>query len=120
LEKTEPPQPVEEISPPSITAVPTSAVIGHNLGDSIREDVEHLIHIAGQLFSAIERQIHAIEVDLTSTESDIPSINGAIVFKEHLIRSATNLNASLQEITHHLGVAGSNEQARGGRASFGD
>jgi hypothetical protein len=120
LEKTEPPQPAEQIAPPSTTADPTPAVVGHHLGDSIREDVERLIHIAGQLFSAIERQIHAIEVDLTSTQSDVPSINGALVFKEHLIRSATNLNASLQEITHHLGERGSNEQARGGRASFGD
>jgi hypothetical protein len=122
LEKIEPPQPAEEIALPSTTADPTPAVVGHNLGDSIREDVEHLIHIAAQLFSAIERQIHAIEVDLTSAQSDVPSINGALVFKEHLIRSATNLNASLQEITHHLGerAAGSNEQTRGGRASFGD
>jgi hypothetical protein len=96
-------------------------VVAHNLGESVREDVEHLIHIAGQLFSAIERQIHAIEVDLTSTHSDVPSMNSALVFKEHLIRSATNLNASLQEIAHHLGDrAGSNEQTRGGRASFGD
>jgi hypothetical protein len=121
LENAEPSQRSTEIAPPSTTAGPTPAVVGHSLGETIREDVEHLIQIAGQLFSAIERQIHAIEVDLTFTESDHHSANNAILIKEHLIRSATNLNTSLQEITHHLGERGSsNEQARGGRASFGD
>jgi hypothetical protein len=122
LENAEPPQRSVEIAPPWTTAGPTPAVVGHSLGETIREDVERLIQIAGQLFSAIERQIHAIEVDLTFTQSDLSPANNAILLKEHLIRSATNLNASLQEITHHLGerAGSSNDQARGGRASFGD
>jgi hypothetical protein len=115
LEKTE--SPPTALVPPPTTADPTPAVVGHSLAESIREDVEHLIRIAGQLFSAIEHQIRAIEVDLTRTESAAAPSN-AIVLKEHLIRSATNLNAALQEIAHHLGE--SNEHSRGGRASFGD
>jgi hypothetical protein len=115
LEKTEPPR--TAFVPLPTTADPTPAVVGHTLAETIREDVEHLIHIAGQLFSAIERQIRAIEVDLTSTQS-ASSMTGAVVLKEHLIRSATNLNTALQEITYHLGET--NEQSRGGRASFGD
>jgi hypothetical protein len=122
LENAESRQIPEDFVPPSHTADPTPAVVGHNLGETIRGDVEHLIHIAGQLFSAIERQIHAIEIELTTTQIDERSLKSATVFKEHLIRSATNLNSSLQEIAHHLGemATGSNEQSRGGRASFGD
>jgi hypothetical protein len=121
LEETEPALPQKRLPPPT-TADPTPAVVGHNLGESIRGEVERLIHIADQLFSAIERQIHAIEIDLTRTQGDVPSMNSALVFKEHLIRSATNLNASLQEITHHLGgkSTGSQGGARGDRASFGN
>ena len=97
-------------------------MVGHFVGESIREEVEHLIQIAAQLFSAIERQIHAIETDLTTTQIETSSLNGAVVFKEHLIRSATSLNATLQEITRHLGesTATPSDRAFGGRTSFGD
>jgi hypothetical protein len=74
------------------------------LSSSIQDDVERLIDIAAQLFSAIERQIHRIEQDLNySAGGRVGEKNGHVVFKEQLIRSAASLDASLQQIVEHLG-----------------
>jgi hypothetical protein len=71
-------------------------------GVTLQEDVEHLIAIAGQLFSAIERQIHSIEESLALVVKDHGEATGQTVLKEHFIRVAANLNASLQEIAIRL------------------
>jgi len=102
-------------APRSTTAGPTPAVVDLPIGTSIHQDVERLIQIAGHLFAAIERQIRSIEVDLMFAQSDvpIPILSSVTVFKEQLIRSANNLDASLREIAQHLGEgpATSNESA---------
>jgi hypothetical protein len=103
LENADSSQQSLEIAPPSTAAGPTPAAADVPIGSSIRDDVERLIQIAGQLFTAIERQIHSIEVDLMFAQSEISTLSSVTVFKEHLIRSAANLDSSLQEIAHHLG-----------------
>jgi hypothetical protein len=95
----------------------TAALGGHSgsgvLSSSIQDDVERLIQIAAQLFGAIERQIHRIEQDLNYSQSKQMASGGQIVFKEQLIRTAANLDASLQEIVVHLG-----ERAERARFTF--
>jgi hypothetical protein len=86
----------------------TLASDGHSpgggvLSSSIQDDVERLIQIAAQLFGAIERQIHRIEQDLNYSQGKRSVDGGQIVFKEQLIRTASNLETSLQEIVVHLG-----------------
>ncbi len=64
-----------------------------------QDDVERLI--AGELFSAIERQIHRIEDELAFAEakrSEYPQT----VFKERLIRCAQSLEISIRDIGHYL------------------
>jgi hypothetical protein len=106
----------------SNTAGPTPTVVDHPIGTSIHDDVERLIHIAAHLFSAIERQIHSIEADLMFAQSDVPSLSSVTLFKEQLIRSANNLDASLREIAQHLGEGPttSNESPHHRRVSFID
>jgi hypothetical protein len=70
---------------------------------TIQDDVERLIEIAAQLFSAIERQIHDIESDLRPTSGEAIWMSERTIFKERLILSAQHLDQSLQEITKHLG-----------------
>jgi hypothetical protein len=71
-------------------------------GATLQEDVERLIAIAGQLFSAIERQIHSIEESLAVVVKEHGEATGQTVLKEHFIRVAANLNTSLQEIAVRL------------------
>jgi hypothetical protein len=68
-----------------------------------RDDVERLIQIAAQLFAAIEHQIHRIEQDLSFSSGKNMVAGGQIMFKEQLIRTAQELDTSLQEIARHLG-----------------
>jgi len=70
---------------------------------TIQDDVERLIEIAAQLFSAIERQIHDIESDLRPALGEEIWMSERTIFKERLIQSAQHLDHSLQEITKHLG-----------------
>jgi hypothetical protein len=69
---------------------------------SIQDDVERLIAIAAQLSSAIERQIHLIEVELVIACGEKVRPHTQTVFKERLIRCAESLDASLHEIAHNL------------------
>jgi hypothetical protein len=117
LENTDSPDGSSWIAPLSTTAGPTPAVVDNPGGASIHDDVERLIQIAMQLFSAIERQIHNIEVDLMFARSEVTTLSSVTVFKEQLIRSATNLDTSLQEIARHLGerATAHTEHARGHR-----
>jgi hypothetical protein len=75
----------------------------HQEFTTIQDDVERLIHVAAQLFSAIERQIHDIESDLQPTVGEQIWQSERTIFKERLIQSAQDLEHSLQEITKHLG-----------------
>jgi hypothetical protein len=75
----------------------------HQEFTTIQDDVERLIEIAAQLFSAIERQIHDIEADLQPTLGEEIWMSERTIFKERLIQSAQHLDHSLQEITKHLG-----------------
>jgi hypothetical protein len=83
------------------------------LGTPIQDDIERLIAIAAQLFSAIERQIHHIEQDLNYSQSGGVASAGATVFKEQLIRTAASLHDSLNEIAIHL-----DDRAQRARSSF--
>jgi hypothetical protein len=69
---------------------------------SIHDDVEHLIRIAGQLMLAIEQQIHLIEQSLTVTPDVSDGPEGSTLLKEHLLRVAANINASLEEVALRL------------------
>jgi hypothetical protein len=71
-------------------------------GGSLHDDIERLIDIAAQLFSAIEVHIHHLEAVLTSTSRDEMKSSTQTVFKEQLIRTAASLNASLCEVAIHL------------------
>lgn len=75
----------------------------HQEFTTIQDDVERLIQVAAQLFSAIERQIHDIESDLLPREGEQIWLSERTIFKERLIQSAQDLEHSLQEITKHLG-----------------
>ena len=69
---------------------------------SLQDDVERLLDVAGQLFSAIERQIHRIEEELVFACGEQVREYTQTVFKERLIRCAQSLNMSIQEIGFHL------------------
>src|ERR1700691_2069484 len=69
---------------------------------SLQDDVERLIGIAAQLFSAIERQIHLMEEELVIACGEQVRTYTQTVFKERLISCAQSLDASLQEIAHNL------------------
>jgi hypothetical protein len=71
-------------------------------GGNLRDDIERLIDIAAQLFSAIEVHIHHLEEVLTSSHDDGIKSSTQTVFKEQLIRTAASLNASLCEVALHL------------------
>jgi hypothetical protein len=59
---------------------------------SLQDDVERLLDIAGQLFSAIERQIHRIEEELVFACGEQVRAYAQTVFKERLIRCAQSWN----------------------------
>jgi len=69
---------------------------------SLQDDVERLLEIAGQLFSAIERQIHRIEEELVFSCGEQVRAYAQTVFKERLIRCAQSLDMSIQDIGLHL------------------
>jgi hypothetical protein len=71
-------------------------------GRSIQDDVERLIEIAAQLFSAIERQIHHIEEELVIACGEHVRSFAQTVFKERLIHCAESLEISIQEIALQL------------------
>jgi hypothetical protein len=71
-------------------------------GGSIQDDVERLIEIAAQLFSAIERQIRQIEEELVIACGEHVRSIAQIVFKERLISCAESLETSIQEIALQL------------------
>ena len=70
---------------------------------TIQGDVERLINVAAQLFSLIEGQVHELGDELVSTFNENVRVSGRGVVKEEVIRSAANLDSSLQEISEHLG-----------------
>jgi hypothetical protein len=69
---------------------------------SLQDDVERLIEIAAELFSAIERQIHLMEEELVTAYGEQVRPYAQTVFKERLISCAKNLDTSLQEIALNL------------------
>jgi hypothetical protein len=69
---------------------------------TLQDDVERLIGIAGQLFSAIERHIHHIEESLAIAREENDGLKGLTVLKEHFIQTAVSLNESLHEIAVRL------------------
>jgi len=69
---------------------------------SIQDDVERLIEIAAQLFSAIERQIHLMEEELVIACGEQVRTYAQTVFKERLISCAESLDTSLKEIALNL------------------
>ena len=79
----------------------------------MQDDIERLIEIAAQLFSAIERQIHLMEEELVIASGEQVRTYAQTVFKERLISCAESLDTSLKEITFNL------EQRASGQASLG-
>jgi hypothetical protein len=69
---------------------------------SLQDDVERLLDVAGQLFSAIERQIHRMEEELVRDLGEDVRAHTQTVFKERLIRCAEGLDLSIREIGLHL------------------
>ena len=69
---------------------------------SLQDDVERLLEIAGQLFSAIERQINRIEEELVFACGEQVRAYAQTVFKERLIRCAKSLDVSIHDIGLHL------------------
>jgi len=69
---------------------------------SLQDDVERLIGIAAELFSAIERQIHLMEEELVISYGEQVRPYAQTVFKERLISCAKSLETSLQDIAHNL------------------
>jgi hypothetical protein len=70
--------------------------------NSLQDDVERLLDIAGQLFTAIERQIHRMEEELVRDLGEEVRAQTQTVFKERLIRCAECLDKSIREIGLHL------------------
>jgi hypothetical protein len=68
----------------------------------LQDDVERLIEIAGELFSAIERQIHRIEEELVFAGGEAVLAYAQTVFKERLIRCAQSLELSIHDIGLHV------------------
>ena len=68
----------------------------------LQDDVERLIEIAGELFSAIERQIHRIEEELTLAGGEEVRAYAQTVFKERLIRCSQSLELSIHDIAVHI------------------
>jgi hypothetical protein len=66
---------------------------------SVQDNVERLLDIAGELFSAIECQIHRIEEELVFSGGEDVRRYAQTIFKERLIRCTESLNLSIQEIS---------------------
>ena len=122
LESAEAPDNPDGVEAP-IRASPPIHLVDTEFGNSpLHDDVERLIQIAAQLFAAIERQIHRIEDDLTSSSGKNIVAGGQTMFKEQLIRTAQALDTSLQEIARHLGEREDelSESPRNGQSRFLD
>jgi len=70
--------------------------------NSLQDDVERLLEIAGELFSAIERQIHRMEEELVRDLGEEVREQTQTIFKERLIRCSECLDTSIREIGLHL------------------
>jgi hypothetical protein len=75
------------------------AVVGRR---SLREDVERIVNVAEQLFSAIERHAHLVEEELVITcgEQARPIAQSAL--HARLQTCATSFDSSMQEISQTL------------------
>jgi hypothetical protein len=69
---------------------------------SLGHDVERIVQIAGQLFSAIERQTHLIEEELVITCGEQARPLAQSAFTARLQTCALRFDASLQEIALNL------------------
>jgi hypothetical protein len=69
---------------------------------SLQDDVERLLEIAAQLYSAVERQIHLMEEELVIARGEQVRPNAQTVFKERLISCAESLEASMKEVALNL------------------
>jgi hypothetical protein len=69
---------------------------------TLQDDVEQLLEIAGQLFSAMERQIHCMEEELVRDCGEQVREYAQTVFKERLIQCAENLDTSIKKIDLNL------------------
>jgi hypothetical protein len=69
---------------------------------SLRDDVERIIAIATQLFSAIERQTHLIEEELVIACGEQVRPLARTVFQGRLTRCAESLDTSFQELALNL------------------
>src|ERR1700689_4911779 len=83
------------------------------LNGSLQDDVERLIEIAAELFSAIERQIHLMEEELVIAYGERVRPYAQTVFKERLISCAKSLDPSLQAIAHNLELRASDRSSTG-------
>ncbi len=66
------------------------------------DEVERLVDIAEELFSAIEQQIHRIEHELVFTVLDEVPENAQTLFKERLSQCAQGLEISIRDIGHYI------------------
>jgi len=69
---------------------------------SLQDDVERLLEIAAQLFSAIERQIQRIAEDLVCACGEKVRAYAQSAFKERLVLCAESLDTSIHAIDLHL------------------
>ncbi len=70
--------------------------------NSLQDDVERLLDIAGQLFSAIERHIRRMEDELGRECGEEVRAQARTLFKERLIDCAESLDSSIRDIGLHL------------------
>ena len=70
--------------------------------NDLRDDVERIVDIATQLFSAIERQTQEIEEELVIACGEQVRPYAQTVFTERLNHCAEGLNDSLQKIAVNL------------------
>ncbi|MGB8196611.1 MAG: hypothetical protein WCF25_06365 [Acidimicrobiales bacterium] len=75
------------------------AVVGRR---SLREDVERIVNVAEQLFSAIERHTQLIEEELVIACGEQARPIAQSAFQARLQTCATNFDSSLQEIAQTL------------------
>jgi hypothetical protein len=68
----------------------------------LQDDVERLIEIAAELFSAIELQIRRIEEELVFAGGEEVRAYATTIFKERLIRCAQSLELSIRDIGLHV------------------
>jgi hypothetical protein len=89
------------------------AHLAPSAGGSLHDDVERLIAVAGELFTAIEAHVHQIDEELSFAVRENVMPSAQTVFKEKLLRTAARLNESLHEVAVHL--EGRDAEAKYGR-----